>query len=80
LADAKVAHAQELRGALTVDVNEQNAAARGFYAALGFDVVARSPLDETGRPYPILHMRREAPQHDGALDHRDVGRDSARDI
>lgn len=57
-----VAHAQELRvGALTVDVNEQNAAARGFYEALGFEVVARSPLDETGRPYPILHMRRETP-------------------
>jgi putative acetyltransferase len=64
-----VAHAQELRaGALTVDVNEQNAAARGFYAALGFNVVARSPLDETGRPHPILHMRREAPRPDGAFD------------
>ena len=76
-----VAHAQELRGgALTVDVNEQNAAARGFYEALGFDVVARSPLDETGRPYPILHMRREAPRHEAALDHRDVGRDLVRDI
>jgi putative acetyltransferase len=76
-----VAHAQELRGgALTVDVNEQNAAARGFYEALGFDVVARSLLDETGRPYPILHMRREAPRHEAALDHRNVGRDSVRDI
>ena len=64
-----VAHAQELRdGALTVDVNEQNADACGFYAALGFEVVARSPLDETGRPHPILHMCREAPRHEGALD------------
>jgi putative acetyltransferase len=76
-----VAHAQELRGgALTVDVNEQNAAARGFYEALGFDVVARSPLDETGRPYPILHMRRETPRREGTLDNRDVDRDSVRDI
>jgi len=76
-----IAHAQELRsGALTVDVNEQNAAARGFYEALGFEVVARSLVDETGRPYPILHMRREAPRRVGAVDNRDVDRDSARNI
>jgi putative acetyltransferase len=57
-----VAHAQALRtGPLAVDVNEQNAAARGFYEALGFVVVGRSPLDSAGRPYPLLHMRREAP-------------------
>lgn len=57
-----VCHAQELwDGALTVDVNEQNVAARGFYEALGFAVVGRSPLDDTGRPYPVLHMRRERP-------------------
>ena len=55
-----VSHAQDLRGGvLTVDVNEQNVAARGFYEALGFSVVDRSPLDENGRPFPILHMRRE---------------------
>jgi putative acetyltransferase len=60
-----VAHAQALRGgALTVDVNEQNLAARRFYAALGFVVVGRSPVDENGLPYPILHLRRSAP--DGA--------------
>lgn len=46
-----LAHAQALRvGALTVDVNEQNEAARGFYEPLGFAVVRRSPLDGTGRP------------------------------
>jgi putative acetyltransferase len=54
-----VSHAQALRGAdLTVDVNEQNAGARGFYEALGFVVAGRSPLDDGGRPFPILHMRR----------------------
>src|SRR5215831_1167876 len=54
-----VAHAQQLRGGdLTVDVNEQNPAARGFYEALGFVVVGRSPLDDDGRPFPILHMWR----------------------
>ena len=62
-----VSHAQQLRGvALTVDVNEQNVAARGFYEALGFAVVGRSPMDDTGRRYPILHMRREMPPREGA--------------
>ena len=42
-----------------MDVNEENQAARGFYEALGFVVVGRSPLDETGRPHPLLHLRRE---------------------
>lgn len=59
-----VAHAQALReGSLTVDVNEQNPAARGFYEALGFVVVGRSPLDDDGRPFPVLHLRRP-PAHD----------------
>jgi putative acetyltransferase len=54
-----VAHAQGLRdGPLTVDVNEQNPAAHGFYEALGFKVVGRSPFDDDGRPFPVLHMRR----------------------
>jgi putative acetyltransferase len=57
-----VEHAQARHpGDLTVDVNEQNPAARGFYAALGFVVVSRSPLDGDGRPFPLLHMRRAAP-------------------
>lgn len=56
-----VEHAQTLRGgALTVDVNEQNPEARGFYERLGFTVVARSELDGTGRPFPLLHLRRPA--------------------
>jgi putative acetyltransferase len=57
-----VSHAHKLRGgALTVEVNEQNAAARRFYEALGFSVIDRSPLDDNGKPFPILHMRREKP-------------------
>jgi putative acetyltransferase len=62
-----VSYAQDLRGgALTVDVNEQNVKACGFYEALGFAVVGRSPVDDMGRPFPLLHMRRETPQGDGA--------------
>lgn len=57
-----VEHAQALRGgALSLDVDEQNAAARAFDEALGFVVVGRSLLDGTGRPDPLLHLRRSAP-------------------
>ena len=63
-----VAHAQSLgAGALAVDVNEQNEAALGFYKALGFSVVGRSPTDAGGRPFPILHMRRAAPGVPGVI-------------
>ena len=64
-----VAHAQSLvgAGALAVDVNEQNEAALGFYKALGFSVVERSPTDAGGRPFPTLHMKREAPGTPEAL-------------
>ena len=64
-----VAHAQSLvgNGALAVDVNEQNDAAVGFYKAIGFSVVGRSPTDAGGRPFPILHMRRASPSTKGAV-------------
>lgn len=57
-----VEHVQTLRGgALTVDVNEANEPARAFYERLGFIVVGRSALDDTGRPFPLLHLRRPPP-------------------
>lgn len=53
-----VRHAREQgEGALTVDVNEQNAQAVGFYRHLGFVETGRSAQDGDGRPYPLLHMR-----------------------
>jgi putative acetyltransferase len=52
-----VEHARALCGELTVDVNEQNTGAVAFYEACGFVVEGRSALDESGRAYPLLHMR-----------------------
>ncbi|WP_293312223.1 GNAT family N-acetyltransferase [Pedobacter sp. UBA5917] len=43
-------------GINTVDVNEQNDQAVGFYEKLGFVTVSRSELDDAGKPYPILSM------------------------
>lgn len=40
-----------------VDVNEQNKQAVGFYQHCGFEVIGRSELDSSGKPYPILHMK-----------------------
>ncbi|MDR1451135.1 MAG: GNAT family N-acetyltransferase [Helicobacteraceae bacterium] len=38
------------------DVNEQNKQAALFYKKLGFVIVGYSPLDDNGKPYPILRM------------------------
>lgn len=43
---------------LRLDVNEQNPTARRFYLAKGFVQVGRSELDQQGRPFPLLHLRR----------------------
>ncbi len=41
---------------LTVDVNEQNPQAVGFYERLGFVKTGRSATDNDGRPFPLLHF------------------------
>jgi putative acetyltransferase len=38
-------------------VNEQNDQALVYYLRMGFEVVGRSELDGTDKPYPLLHMR-----------------------
>ena len=55
-----IAHAKDLVGTLTVDVNEQNVQGVGFYRHVGFVETGRSETDDQGRPYPLLHLRLEA--------------------
>ena len=54
---ALLAHAVEHARVRTLDVNEQNPQAVGFYEHEGFVVAGRSPVDDAGRPFPLLHMR-----------------------
>lgn len=49
-------HARCSRGQMSVDVNEQNPEAVGFYLHYGFIQTGRSPLDGEGRPFPLLHL------------------------
>ena len=51
-----ISHALALHPDLSVDVNEQNQQAVGFYQHMGFQVSGRSELDNQGRPYPLLHL------------------------
>lgn len=41
-----------------VDVNEDNLQAVDFYKKFGFKVYDRRPTDDTGKPFPILKMKR----------------------
>jgi putative acetyltransferase len=53
---ALLAHAFRLYGPLRIDVNEQNHAARAFYRRMGFEEIGRSPLDDLGKPFPLIHL------------------------
>ncbi len=50
-------YAIDVLGATTLDVNEQNEQALGFYLHMGLEVVGRSERDDFGKPYPLLPMR-----------------------
>lgn len=54
---ALMAYAVRVLGATSVDVNEQNPQAIGFYQHIGFEQIGRSPLDSSGNPFPIVHMQ-----------------------
>lgn len=43
---------------LTLDVNEQNPQAVGFYLHHGFEVVGRQETDSDARPFPLLELKR----------------------
>lgn len=49
-------HALQQFNITSVDVNEQNPQAIGFYQHQGFTIIGRSPTDGQGQPYPLLHM------------------------
>jgi putative acetyltransferase len=55
---ALVEYALERYPELSTEVNEQNLEARGFYERLGFEYCGRSAVDNQGRPYPLIHLRR----------------------
>ena len=49
----------ETFGVNEVTVNEQNPDAVSFYKKMGFSVYKRTEVDEEGRPYPLLWMKRD---------------------
>lgn len=56
IGSALLDYARRSRKAMSVDVNEQNPQAVGFYLHYGFVQTGRSALDGEGRPFPLLHM------------------------
>ncbi|WP_319775595.1 acetyltransferase [Breoghania sp.] len=54
---ALVRHGLALHPEMTTDVNAQNDQAVRFYERMGFKETGRSPTDEQGRPYPLIHLK-----------------------
>lgn len=54
---ALLRHVCARQAVVRVDVNEQNPDALAFYRRRGFTVTGRSPVDDAGRPYPLLHLQ-----------------------
>lgn len=54
---ALVLHGLSLHPSMTTDVNEQNEQAVGFYEKMGFKRIGRSPVDDQGKPYPLIHLQ-----------------------
>jgi putative acetyltransferase len=51
---------------LDTEVNLQNGQAVGFYLRLGFLQTGHSPVDDHGRPYPLIRMRLNSGPSQGA--------------
>jgi len=47
------------KGLRRVDVNEQNTGAVDFYLRMGFVVVGCDATDSAGRPFPVLHLKKD---------------------
>ncbi|URW83217.1 acetyltransferase [Alcaligenes sp. DN25] len=54
---ALVLHGLSLHPSMTTDVNEQNEQAVGFYEKMGLKRIGRSPVDDQGKPYPLIHLQ-----------------------
>lgn len=57
---ALVLHGLSLHPTMTTDVNEQNGQAVGFYEKMGFKRIGHSPVDDQGKPYPLIHLQYQA--------------------
>ena len=53
-----VQHAFDTYQVNAVCVNEQNPNAAAFYRCMGFVLDYRTALDEQGRPFPLLYLKR----------------------
>jgi ribosomal protein S18 acetylase RimI-like enzyme len=51
-----MAHAERLRGPLTLEVYLDNPLARAFYTALGYREILCQITDDQGRPHPLVRM------------------------
>jgi putative acetyltransferase len=56
---ALVEHALTFHSVLTTEFNEQNEQGARFYERMDFVPTQRSPTDEQGFPYPLIHLRRD---------------------
>ena len=54
-----LSHALTLAPTARVDASEQADNALPFYLARGFRVTGRSSTDQSGRPYPLIHLKRD---------------------
>lgn len=52
-------HIEGVHNITKLEVNEQNPLAVAFYQKMGFEITARKPVDDLGKPHPILIMQKQ---------------------